>query len=223
MHHTTVPRTLALTLIFAGATLTSAPAAHAQDEQITYTLNPADSEVYVRVYNDSWNVAKGWSHNHAIEARGWRGTFEIDADDPTKCALNVTVPVKKLVVDPDALRQRLDLKPMDDSAKRKTRENMLASDQLHAKAHPTITLTADSCTTSGARTVHIDGALTVRGESAPVQFEATISEDGTRVSADGRFEMTHSDFGFEPYSAAMGALSNGERLTFVFTIKGEKR
>jgi polyisoprenoid-binding protein YceI len=51
--------------------------------------------------------------------------------------------------------------------------------------------------------VHVEGDLTLAGETGPVAFDLTAGEDGTLT---GSAVVTQSAFGMKPYSALFGAL-----------------
>ena len=52
-------------------------------------------------------------------------------------------------------------------------------------------------------TVHVEGDLTLAGETGPIAFDLTAGDDGTLT---GSAVVTQTAFGMKPYSALFGAL-----------------
>lgn len=189
----------------------------------TYDLLPSKSKAHVRVRNASAEIVEGWSHGHVIAARDWHGAFTYDPDAPGACELEVVVPVDELAVDPSSLRREAGLGTLPEDARRETRQNMLAPGQLAADTYPTVELTERTCEPLPGDEIRVKATLTVRGEPEPVSFTVRRDEARGTVRARGSFELTHSDFGFEPYSKMMGALANAPELTFYFDVIGRVR
>jgi polyisoprenoid-binding protein YceI len=107
---------------------------------------------------------------------------------------------------------------LSDSQRETVKKNLLAADQLDGSSHPTITYRSRSCSgTTGAVTV--TGDLTIRGKSQPVTTTLQVSLDGG-FSATGSFKANQSDFGFQPYTAMLGALKNKDQMKFTVRLKG---
>lgn len=187
---------------------------------VTYTLDGAKGTVFVMVLKDESTVLSGLSHNHVIQAKGWSGTATWNVDDPGACAVELTVPVDQLDVDPQWLRDRVGYtQKLKDSDRETIRKNMLAADQLDAARHSTIRFVATRCQ-GAAGAYKVTGDLTLRGRTAPVTALMKVEADGQAFSASGRLETTHTAFGFQPYAAPFGALKNRDELQFVIQVEG---
>lgn len=186
----------------------------------TYTVNASNSKLYVQVFKDPSTVGAGMSHDHVMVARSWSGTVTWHPTDASQCAIDISLPVSKLNVDPPSMRRAVGYEgELSDSQRESVKKNMLASSQLNGSAHPNITFKSTSCSgTSGS--VQVTGDLTIRGRSKRVTTTLKVSLDGG-FSANGTFKAKHTDFGFEPYSAMMGALKNQNQMTFTVRLSGQ--
>ena len=189
---------------------------------VTYALS-SGTALHVRVYKDPSTVAAGLSHDHAIASTQHSGTVTYDPANPAACAINLTVPVAGLDPDPDALRQKVGLPGvLDAGARSEIKEHMLDEGQLHAKAFPTISFVSTGCAPAGDK-IKVSGTLTIRGKSQPVSLNMTVKADATAFSASGSLPIRATQFGFQPYSAMLGALKNKDEMTLVVTLAGKPR
>ena len=185
----------------------------------TYTLSPSASRLYVQVFKDPDTLGSGASHDHVIVAKGWSGTVTWHPTDASQCQIDITVPVKKLSVDPSAMRTAVGYdSELSDSQRGSVKKNMLASDQLNSASFPSITFSSTSCSgTTGSVTV--TGKMSIRGKSKTISTALSVSVDDG-FSATGAFNASHTDFGFDPFSAMMGALMNKNQMTFTVRLRG---
>ncbi|MDP2313897.1 MAG: YceI family protein [Pseudomonadota bacterium] len=189
----------------------------------TYTLEPGKSALYVQVYKDAGTVAANLSHDHVIAATGWNGTVRWDPSDVAACKVDIVVPVAGLRPDEEAMRKRVGYDQMLDADQREeVKGNMLGSGQLNAKSFADIKFTSTKCEAAGDK-VKVTGNLTVHGVAKPVTSTMKISADGAALSASGTFSAKATDFGFEPYSALLGALKNKNEMKFTVDVKGSAK
>lgn len=215
---------LCLAALFVGpAFAEDAPADEAPVEKAaaptTYTLGAG--QLVVQVFKDPDTLASGLSHDHAIRASGWSGSFTWNPAD-SSCAVDITLPVSGLTPDEDRIRKQYGLEgTLDEGMREDIKENMLSDHQLHGKKFPNITFKASSCALSGD-TLNVTGALNIRGEDKQVVIPlAGFSADGSQMSGKGSFKAALSDFGAEPYSALFGQLKNRDDMTFHVSVKGK--
>lgn len=197
------------------------PAQEVEEEPVrasTYTLDPGAGMIYVRTHKEG--IAAALAHDHAIKATGWSGTVTWHPEDASQCEVSISVPVSGLLVDDTGVRQAVGVEGEVSADQREDiRENMLSSDQLDGSSFPVITFEATSCSgTSGQ--VNVTGTMSIRGHSAQLTVPMTVSADGEHFSAKGSFTTSHSALGLTPFSAAFGAIANGEQLDFGVDVRG---
>jgi len=206
-------------LAFALSGLTGAPVmtstqADADARAGRYLVSPKDSEVYVVVKKDRGTLLSGLSHDHVIVAEKFTGFIEWNPDEPSACQVEITVPVRSLVVDPDDKREALGFgKELDEGGKQKVRDNMLAKSQLFARSFPEIRFKASRCAAQAGGGVAMTGALTIRGVSVEMSLPMQVEFGEDQLRAQVEFTRSH-EFGFDPYSNALGALKNDDPLRF---------
>lgn len=187
----------------------------------TYTIQEKPSTVYVQVFRAS-GVMSGLAHDHVVRATELRGEITFDPDNPATCKVSVTVPVKSLAVDEPALRRKLGYKgELGEDDRADIRESMLAEGQLNAAAHPEITFNADACVKTGDGQYAMAGVLNIRGKGHSVEVPLQVNIDGKQLRGRGKFQVKHTDFGIEPYSALFGSISNRNEMTFVLNVVAE--
>ncbi|MFT5681539.1 MAG: polyisoprenoid-binding protein YceI [Myxococcota bacterium] len=183
---------------------------------ISYSLDAQDSLLYLTVFKDTTTLAAGMSHDHAIRSAGWSGEAAVDLMDLSSCAISVSLPVASLVVDERWMRRVAGLEgELSDTVRDSVRKNMLGSDQLDAKAHPTMRFTSTHCTASS-----IEGDLTIHGVTQHIAMPARISATSGGFSLTGRADIRATDYGFEPFTAMMGAMKNQDEMQLTVTLIG---
>ena len=196
------------------------PAAAPAPSPVRYTLG-AGTALHVRVYKDPDTVAAGLSHDHAIASTQHSGSATWTVGDPSACKLDITVPVAGLDPDPDALRSKVGLPGvLDAGARAEIKEHMLDSDQLNAKAFPNITFQSTGCSGSG-EAITVAGKLTIRGKTKDVSVKMKVKADASGFSASGSLPIKATDYGFQPFSALLGALKNKNEMTLVVNLVGK--
>ena len=199
-------------LLFVGALLFGVFVPSASAQPATYTFDTAESWLVVKLTKAG--VAAALAHNHAIRAATFSGFVAYDPNDASACKVEITIPVAELVVDALADRQRLGLKGApDDKDRAKIKKSMLSKKQLWADEYPTITYQSTQCTPAGDQ-MTTTGTLTIRGVAKAVTATLQITVEDNRFTAAGQFAANHTDFGFKPYSAALGTIKNANPLAF---------
>jgi hypothetical protein len=69
---------------------------------------------------------------------------------------------------------------------------------------------------AGAQTFKLKIELLGRTVDLTVPTKVTVTED--RVEASGEFDLNHADLGMQPFTALMGALSVGEKMSFKYHV-----
>lgn len=222
---------LALPLLLAGfgtalAQDSAAPAAPAATAPAAadYALKASSSTLFVVVRKDPNTLASGMAHDHAIAATGWTGTVHWNPANVAECRIDITVPVSGLKVDPPGFRAKagIDTEEVSEDDKVAITENFRGSSQLDAAKYSNITFQSTSCAQAGDK-VEVSGNMTIRGKARPTKVLMAVTTDGTTLKASGKFDANHTDWGFNPFSAAFGAVKNQNRLTFVMDLVGSKQ
>ncbi len=189
-------------------------------EPVTYRLQSEKSLVYVQVFKDPDTLGAGLSHDHVVMATGWGGTVTWDADNPGACKVEMKLPVRGLIIDEAGMRKKVGYSSMLSEDQRvDVKKAMLGSDQLSGDKHSHITFSSTGCEASGSG-VTVSGNMTIRGQSSPVKAQMKITADGSSFAASGGFKTSHTQFGFDPFTAMLGQLKNKNEMNFTLDVKG---
>jgi len=188
----------------------------------TYTLDPSQGLLWVQVFKDPDTVGAGLSHDHIVAAYGWSGTVTWDADDASKCAVSIKVPVSGLDPDAPSLRRMVGYEgDLSESQRGEVKGKLQGKGQLYLSKYALISFTSTSCSgASGVGAVAVTGDLSIRGQKKSITVNMTVAADGSSFTAQGGFNAKATDFGFEPFSAMMGALKNKNKMTFGVNVVG---
>lgn len=177
----------------------------------THTVDATASEVVVLVYKAG--LASGLAHDHVIAAKDFTGTLTYDPKDPAATQISLTIQAASLVADLPALTKKHGLTSSPSESDRKSIEETLkGEDQLDVKKFPTISFKSKSAQVVEG-VLHISGTFTLHGKSKTVTLPVTIaSEKSGALRGKGTFTVRQSDFGYEPYSAFLGAVKVKDRV-----------
>jgi len=191
-------------------------------ETLEYQFNESDSLLYVQVWKDPSASLSGFAHDHVVRADDWTGIIAYNADDISECEFDFSVPVAKLKVDEDAMRQHVGY---DDTIKTsdrsQIREHMLADNQLNADGYSEITFSSTGCEKSGSDSLSITGEMFIAGTSRNISLDVDFSIRNGKAYVSGEYNFTHSDYNIEPYTAFFGQVRNGEDLRITFDMAGQ--
>jgi polyisoprenoid-binding protein YceI len=189
-------------------------------EPVTYRLQSEKSLIYVQVFKDPDTLGAGLSHDHVVMGTGWGGTVTWDAANPAACKIEIKLPVRGLIIDEASMRKNVGYSSMLSEDQRvDVKKAMLGSDQLSGDKHSHITFASTGCEASGSG-VTVSGNMTIRGQSSPVKAQMKITADGSSFAASGGFKTSHTQFGFDPFSAMFGQLKNKNEMNFTLDVKG---
>ena len=189
----------------------------------TYTLDVADSWIYVVIFNDNdrWTPVTG--HDHGIRATTFTGTVSWNAEDAGACKVDIRVPYSGLRVDPKGMRERLGFSAegaISENQKSKVVGNMLGRSQLDSGNFGEVRFVSDSCSgTTG--TVDVTGVMTLKGVAKRLTIPMKVSQEGDLFRASGTLTLGHADFGMKPFTYGPGTPKNQEKLTFGVDVVGK--
>lgn len=180
-------------------------------EPVTLKLDAAASGLHARTFKDG--VAAGLAHDHVIAATEIAGTVTLDPADQSTFAIEVTVQTASLKADDPRLRHTYGLDGEIDADDRETIEESMKSDeQLDVKRHPTIRFVSTAVKQTAPGKYEVAGKLTLRGKTREVKLTVDATLSAQRFEGRGMLRINHTAFGFEPYSAMLGAVKNKNRI-----------
>jgi len=198
--------------------LTWSGVAAAQGADRAFAIDASASDIHWLVYKAGALARLG--HNHVISVPGLHGSVTIGAQDLSASSFEIVIPVADLVIDDPKLRSGLG----EDFASvptekdiEGTRHNMLTDRVLDGDKFPTIRVSGTGpFGATGAQTFKLKVELLGRTVGLTVPTNVTVTED--RVEASGEFDLTHAELGMQPFTALMGALSVGEKMSFTYHV-----
>ena len=94
---------------------------------------------------------------------------------------------------------------------------MESQQQLNIKQYPTMGFTSTRVEQRTEGEYAVTGDLTIRGITHSVTFPVRVEQRDAAIH-EGSFRFTQSSFGYEPYSALLGAISNQDEVLLHFDI-----
>jgi polyisoprenoid-binding protein YceI len=197
-----------------GAALAALPAA---GESRIYTIDPAQSEVYWRIYRAGALAAA--AHSHVISMTDFTGSVTL-ASDLADAQWSLSFPVAGLVIDDPELRARhgeeFESVPSEDE-KSGTRRNMLSDRLLNGEDFPAINLTGTGVLGSLAA-AELPVTIEIVGNSVELAFPASIGLTANELIVTGEARFSHEDLGLTPFSAFAGAIAVADGIDFSYRI-----
>ena len=182
-----------------------------------YEIVGEETLLFVQVYKDRSTLLSSMSHDHVVRAGSVSGTIMVDPDFAS-CAAAILVPVSELHADEPEVRKRLNLPTdLDVDDREQVKRNMLSEDQLDAAHFPTVVIEVNACKVEKSTgRVNLIGFITIRGKTRNLSVVAEITLEDDLLRARGAFVRKHTEFGFKPYSAALGSMKNLDEIGFEF-------
>ena len=168
-------------LILAAALAGAATAANA--ESVTYTMDPAHTEVVAQ-----WNHF-GFS-NPTIHFGQVDGTVTYDPENVEASSVQVTIPLSGM-----------------DSGVEAFNDHLRTADFFDVAQYPEVTFRSTSVKALGADRMRVTGDLTMHGITRPVDLAVTVNGVGTHAMTgqpaagfDAEATILRSDFGLDMYA-----------------------
>jgi polyisoprenoid-binding protein YceI len=180
--------------------LLAAPIA-ARAAAVTQAIDPEKSVITVRVFKTG--LFSAFAHDHEIRAPIRGGSF---SQEPAAVSLVV-----------DARQMKVMDKGISEKDRAEIQETMLGPKVLDAEKFPEIRFESRQVERLGEGKWRIQGDLTVRDQTRPVQV--TVSESGGHYR--GTAEIRQKDFGITPVSVAGGAVKTKNELRLEFEVVGK--
>jgi len=183
-----------------------------------YQIDPAQSELYWRVYRDGPMARFG--HNHVISLEDYTGSITL-ADDIAQSSWEISFQVDALIIDDPELRARygedFESVPSEDD-KAGTKENMLTEGVLDGINFPAIQLTGSGFSGS-MDAASLPVSIEMLGRTIERTFTATIEQDEEGITVSGEHRLSHTDLGLVPFSVFGGAMAVGEDIDITFRLR----
>lgn len=190
----------------------------AQGADKVFAIDGAESDIHWLVYKAGALARLG--HNHVIAVPNLRGNVTVGAQDLSTSHFEFVIPVADLTIDDPKLRSGLGEEFASVPTAKDiegTRHNMLTDHVLDGDKFPTIRVSGKGPVgAAGAQTFKLKVELLGRTVDLTVPAKVTVTED--RVEASGAFDLNHADLGMQPFTALMGALSVGEKMSFTYHV-----
>ena len=192
--------------------------AAAQGVERVFAIDGAASDVHWLVYKSGALARLG--HNHVIALPNPRGSVTVGAQDLSTSHFEIVIPVADLVIDDAKLRSGLGEEFASVPTAKDiegTRHNMLTDRVLDGDKFPTIRVSgAGPVGAAGGQMFKLKIELLGRTVDLTVPTKVMVTDD--RVEASGEFDLNHADLGMQPFTALMGALSVGEKMSFSYHV-----
>lgn len=201
--------------VFCGvAGLVSCRSAEAGD---IYAIDATRSELVVQIFKEG--VGSLLAHDHVIRATQYAGRIQGETSNLSTATIFVEVQAASLVVDEPALRSKYQLaSTLSEAERREIQETMASAQQLAIAQYPTLLFKSMQIECQNDVDCVVHGALTIRGVTQPVVFPARVDKQDGVIRAQGSLRFTQSSFGYEPYSALLGAVRNRDAALLHFDV-----
>ncbi len=88
---------------------------------------------------------------------------------------------------------------------------------LNADKYPNIVFKLKSASVSGTKVV-LTGTLTIAGKAQNISVNCSYATNGSALTIKGEHKMKMTQFGIDPPTAMLGAMTTGDDLTIRFNI-----
>jgi polyisoprenoid-binding protein YceI len=176
-----------------------------------FIIDPARSELVVQLFKTG--VGGAFAHDHVVRATKYSGQIRLDLTAPTAAQIAVEVDATALVADEPETRQKYNL-PLGLSAenRREIQQTLASESQLYVRRYPTIRFRSTRITPAREGRYTVTGDLELRGVTQTVSLfvQAELQEGVLRGKGSAR--LLQSSFGYQPYSAFLGAVKNQDEV-----------
>lgn len=162
----------------------------------SHSIGPENGKLTVSTYVGGMGAKMG--HDLVLEATKWRGTVNLDADNPSATTVEVTADPRSLEI----LQATGGLKALSDKDRGEISAN--SDKTLNTSKYPEISFKSTGVT-GNAPNLKLSGNLTISGQTSPVTLDVTVQDAAGETRLTAKTVLNHSDFGVKPYSK-LGAL-----------------
>jgi polyisoprenoid-binding protein YceI len=187
------------------------------DTKMVYTIDPTRSEFVVQLFKTGMGSAL--AHDHVVRATTCTGQVAIDPAALASGMISVEVPAASLRVDEPEMRQKYGLaSQLSDKDRQQIQETMQSPSQLDVARYPIIKFSSTKIEAQQGGTYMVTGNLTIRGVTQSVTFPAQVERRDNTLHVKGAWRFKQSSFGYQPYSALLGAVRNQDEVLLHFNV-----
>lgn len=186
-----------------------------------YSIDSQASNVQIHVFRGGTLARLG--HNHVMTSEHVTGRVWVQPA-LERSGFELSFPVAQLIVDDAKERAAAGSDfpgEIPDDDREGTRKNMLRADVLDAERYPEISLRSVKLSGTQQRP-QIIARIKIKEVSQDVTIPASVTIEGSRLTATGEFDIRQSSFGIKPFSIALGALEVVDELHVKFVLVAQK-
>ena len=187
-----------------------------------YSIDSQASSVQIHVFRGGTLARLG--HNHVMTSKHVTGRAWAHAA-LERSGFELSFPVAQLLVDDAKERAAAGSDfpgEIPDDDREGTKKNMLRAEVLDAERYPAVSLR--SVKVSGTlQKLQIIARIKIKETSQDVTIPASVTIEGSRLTATGEFDVQQTSFGIKPFSIGLGALEVVDKLHVRFVLVGTRQ
>jgi len=182
---------------------------------VTYTLDASQSKFMAHASRSGLFWFKG--HGHHLAASEFTGEVQLTPDTITPASLHLVVKAASLHETGADFTE-----PQKQIINKELKEIVFHPDQYPDIVFQSTNVTATKQSAAGSYEVKIDGDLTLHGVTKRISIPATVTVDGDKLRAVGKFSIDRNDYNVKATSAFHGLVRVDNDVHFEFDIVGRR-
>lgn len=177
----------------------------------SFDIGPENGRLLVRTHREGLGARAG--HDLVIEVTRWTGRVRLEAGEPPHGHVDVRIDARGLEV-----REGLGgARPLTERDRQEIKSN-IEDKVLHAEQEAELRFTAEQIVV-GDHHAHVDGDLTIAGQTRPAGVEVELEPAADGLHARGAVQIRQTEFGIKPYSAMLGMLKVSDQVEVDFDVR----
>ena len=192
-------------------------------EAVEFEIIPDQSSIHI--ITDRSGLLSKLAHLHIVSVSDLTGNIIYSPEQASGTAI-LGMNVTDFIVDKPSERNQYPDYFKDQRSEsdiQGTRKNMLGNKLLHAEKHPVVEvavkLLAYNKETSLA---DLELKINLKGKQFTVNRNANLEVNDNELSVNSEFELSNTELGLKPFTAAAGAMVVGKRLKFYVNLKATR-
>jgi len=182
---------------------------------VTYTLDASQSKFMAHASRSGLFWFKG--HGHHLAASEFTGEVQLTPDTITPASLHLVVKAASLHETGADFTE-----PQKQIINKELKEIVFHPDQYPDIVFQSTNVTATKQSAAGSYEVKIDGDLTLHGVTKRISIPATVTLEGDKLRAVGKFSIDRNDYNVKATSAFHGLVRVDNDVHFEFDIVGRR-